>query len=400
MLPATSLSLKPEIIGRLSCSACSTCSYTLSRTLHSYLRASYALARNLATMAPRNKGKIKSHQKQSARRPTHFVCFPLVTNQSVQQLKQSLAKFKEVTMPRDKNVDTVQNTEVGPELTTSSSLRLLPAAAHRPPGTFHFTLGTMDLSEDADMERALRLLQEIDYSALYSQTVAALSARGVQGDRSRHNKVDVVGEASNTDLSTASTTTTTTTSVSILSSLTRDISPPRRALFTSQDSHLSPQAQPPSQSLHPLQITLHSLGTFPTSRSARVFYAEPAEPTGVLQGFGELIRKVFKDEGLITETRPLVLHATVANLIYVKGRGKGKGKSSDGGNVDAREILDLFNHNSQNASSLGLDLGSPFIWASDIPIDRIRICKMGAEKSDNPDWGLEYRPIGEKVFVS
>ncbi|RVX69234.1 hypothetical protein B0A52_07210 [Exophiala mesophila] len=365
-------------------------------------------------MGPRNKGKFKSHPKQSARRPTHFVCFPLVTHQSVQQLKQSLAKFKEVTMPLDNHVDDVQSAEVGPELTTSSSLRLLPAAAHRPPGTFHFTLGTMDLSEHADMERALRLLQEIDYSALFSQAVASLSARGVPRDQSRHpsgalelpeqtsgtshTKVDVVGEASNTDLSTGSTTTT--TSASILSSLTRAISPPRRTRFTSQDTDLSPQADLPSQSLQPLQVTLHSLGTFPTSRSARVFYAEPAEPTGVLQGFGELIRQVFKDEGLITETRPLVLHATVANLIYVKGKGKGKGKSSNGGNVDAREILDLFNHNSQNASRLDSDLESPFIWASDIPIDRIRICKMGAEKCDIPDWGLEYRPIGEKVFVS
>lgn len=139
------------------------------------------------------------------------------------------------------------------------------------------------------------------------------------------------------------------------------------------------------------------------------------------------------EAGLITETRPLVLHATVANLIYVKGKGKGKSRGaarrlggldggteakgeddgagggtsptggrnkSDGGNVDAREILKIFNPNGNGESVRSMPMDSQFIWASDIPLDRIRICKMGAEKCDTPDWGLEYRPIAEKVFVS
>jgi hypothetical protein len=40
-----------------------------------------------------------------------------------------------------------------------------------------------------------------------------------------------------------------------------------------------------------------------------------------------------------------------------------------------------------------------FVWARDIKVDRIRLCKMGAEKSDLPGWGLEYPPIAEKIFV-
>ena len=41
---------------------------------------------------------------------------------------------------------------------------------------------------------------------------------------------------------------------------------------------------------------------------------------------------------------------------------------------------------------------SEYIWASDIPVDRIRICKMGAAKSDIEGWGLEYKAVAEKVF--
>lgn len=514
MLGAAHQRLKQAVSRPFSCSIPLTCPYAQGRTLYSGPRESYHLGDNPPIMAPRNKGKFKVPPKQPARRPTHFICFPLVTDHSVKQLKQSLARFREVTMPldplwtesadawsreasqdaRDTNaprtpsiavVDGNQSPQVGPKTSSSSSsssLRLLPAAAHRPPGTFHLTLGTMDLSQGADMERALKLLQEIDYSVLYNQ--AALSFGGFRGDRPRHssdaqeppegtsrtshNKADVLGEAgTNTTLSTVSTTTTTTTTTtsmsmsgsgsgSQLTSLTRDISPPPRHMTTEQDPHiLSPQADsilessasssPPSPP--PLYITLHSLGTFPTSESARVFWAHTEEPTGVLQSFGELIRQAFMEAGLITETRPLVLHATVANLIYVKGKraGKGKGKGrgvarrqgggfldggkedksedgagegegegasptgsggrnnkSDGGNVDAREILKVFNPNPNGNGESGQSqsLDDQFIWASDIPLDRIRICKMGAEKCDIPDWGLEYRPIAEKVFVS
>ncbi len=50
-----------------------------------------------------------------------------------------------------------------------------------------------------------------------------------------------------------------------------------------------------------------------------VLYAQPLDEQGVLQLFCEKLRGVFVDEGLMQdEGRPLLLHATVANTIYVK----------------------------------------------------------------------------------
>lgn len=309
---------------------------------------------------------------------------------------------------------------------TEASLRLLPAAAHRPPGTFHFTLGTMDLSEKEDMEQALRLLQEIDYVELFTQ--ATMTPGGAQkrqrredNDKENPENPNSIAQSARKSTLDVSQSISKVTSSKPLSSLTRDISPPRpstinnvlRSLSTNQDAT---KASPPKH----LSVTLHSLGTFPSSQSARVFYAQPHEPSGILQSFGELIRQRFIDAGLITETRPLVLHATVANLIYVKRKGRGRedasrGKLSRGlstdGTVDARDILRYFNTESDGVEQHGLgdvlddandfqNEPKPFIWASNIPIDKIRICKMGAEKCEIPDWGMEYKPIGEKLLAS
>jgi hypothetical protein len=41
----------------------------------------------------------------------------------------------------------------------------------------------------------------------------------------------------------------------------------------------------------------------------------------------------------------------------------------------------------------------PYVWATDIPVTSVRICKMGAQVSDTPGWGLEYRAVAEKVFM-
>jgi hypothetical protein len=165
-----------------------------------------------------------------------------------------------------------------------------------------------------------------------------------------------------------------------------------------------------------------------------VFFARPHDPTSRLQTFGTLIRRRFREAGLITETRPLVLHATVANMTYVRGKGRcggrGKGRRSGKGidtTVNGREILRFFNGEGdvdemmralKSSSTNGGKLESstqtashpspgpnpsrphslPFIWANDIPITSIRICKMGAQPCATPSWGLEYRAVAERAF--
>lgn len=396
-------------------------------------------------------------------RPTHFICLPLVTEQSIPQLSESLAYFRSVTTPLEQDVSAQQGSSSPPPLPFSTwptdkpteNFRLIPTAAHRPPGTFHLTLGTMNLSDPEDMDLALQLLQDIDYAELLREVEHNRVGRdGMPGNRNGTRENGPCGreiaergpvlEGFDGEEEEANVTMNQEKSKpkSPLRSLSRAISPP-------------PRVDNPRRQQHTTSITvsLTSLGTFPRPNNSRVFYAEPQDRTARLLPFGQLVRQRFLDAGLITETRPLVLHATVANLIYVKGRGKGTGRgrgrgggSQPGLTVDAREILNFFNngraeasrrldgetqissnaetepsgprhtstddtssstsprshhtsdHNPGQNSATTSKAEPEFIWARDILIDRIRICKMGAEVSSVEGWGLEYKPIAEKVF--
>lgn len=449
------------------------------------------------SMAPKrgSKGKWAKPTRPQTKK-THFVCLPLATEASIPQLKQSLAKFRQITTPTEDAASSsigripggraqvsssskqqhIQDenhnlaTEAPDQSSTSlaQDLRQIPIGAHRPPGTFHLTLGVMDLSEQEDTERALQLLEDINYVDLLRQAEAMVMRR--QLDRENERKERPLGDE-NPDkarLRTANTigidaeANVVPSSPKVpLESLNRAISPPsfssthssmsndtlllnQTSVFTQHDK-LSNQALP-----EPLSLTLQGLGAFQSARSARVFFAHVYDASHRLQTFAELIRQRFVDVGLVTETRPLVLHATVANMMYVKGmKGRGGGSREEGsrrraGEVDAREILKFFNDedgesilNQQQplksnddraaappvstdisnsttshlpSSSTLLDTRSPstdtdhqnqpqgHVWARDIKLDRLRICKMGAEPCDIPDWGMEYKPIGERIF--
>ncbi|SPO03420.1 uncharacterized protein DNG_06103 [Cephalotrichum gorgonifer] len=111
---------------------------------------------------------------------------------------------------------------------------------------------------------------------------------------------------------------------------------------------------------------------------ATVLYAPPADGDGrgVLQPFCERLRAEFLAAGLMVEDRrPLKLHATIVNTIYVRGgeRGaKGKGKGGKGGK-GRRKAMTL------DASNL-LDRYEDYVWLERFAVDRVAICKMGAKE--------------------
>jgi hypothetical protein len=145
-----------------------------------------------------------------------------------------------------------------------------------------------------------------------------------------------------------------------------------------------------SAKIKPITISLSGLGTFPSPSKARVFYAPPSSPTthdshpdqvDRLLAFANELKTVFMEQGILrNEGRELVLHATVANMSKATSKG-GKGERGGKGRwkpradtIDARDILAHFNSGASGTGS--------FTWASDVPVDRVRICKMGAIKAD------------------
>ena len=433
------------------------------------------------------------------RRDTHFLCFPLTTKAAIPQLVQSLNAFKCATTtvhPRQKLMDQRRqeeeeaetnsrsgqsiNVESDPASTAAQtthstfSLRIIPSTAHRPPGTFHLTLGTMDLSSPTEMRRAIDLLHSLNLQGLL-----ALASTPSQADHvtNRQSASPTASDSATkrrlsrpnpTRLNDTSGATEMSDNLSRASRLVKDVghgiregvektvdtlrrsvSPPdTKARRRSRGMSLSSLSNSPplqrqdgdvaevgvdsahreptvmggdvvpaderlngleAMNMHrppPLTINLHGLGTFPSAKKARVFYAPPQDASDRLLPFANAIRQRFKDAGFVTEARPLTLHATVANLRYAskarKGRSGRAARARGRDTVDARSLIERFSGADDGRTEQGVEGAAAavepqqrdsFVFAKDIVIDRVRICKMGAERSEDEVLGMVYPAI-------
>ncbi|KAI0872466.1 kinase A anchor protein [Hypoxylon argillaceum] len=228
--------------------------------------------------------------------PTHFLCIPLITAKSRQQLYTSLSSFRaDVTSPESFGV---------------------PDEAIRPVGTLHLTLGIMSFPGNEGLEKAVALLKSIIPRQILADSAAAAPYK--QG--------------------------------------------------TNIEGPLPP----------PLSVTLKGLHAMQSPARASVLYAPPLDMDGALAQFCEKLRSPFQEAGLMIEdTRPLLLHATILNTIYVKGRNatrERRGKNRERLTIDARQILDRYDN---------------YLWMEDVPVEKIAICKMGAKKQENGDEAYE-----------
>lgn len=120
-----------------------------------------------------------------------------------------------------------------------------------------------------------------------------------------------------------------------------------------------------------LVVTLRGLQSMQPAAKASVLYAPPVDPLGRLQAFGEKVRETFVEAELMTDDkRPLLLHATILNTIYVKGRDKRGKKKWDKLTIDSRAILDRYEDE---------------VWMENVKLDKLAICKMGAKKIETPN---------------
>ena len=118
----------------------------------------------------------------------------------------------------------------------------------------------------------------------------------------------------------------------------------------------------------------------PADRAA-VLYAPPVDELGVLQGFCERVRRVFAEaELMVDEGRPLLLHATVVNTVYVRdnrgrgGRGGSRGRGGRGGRGGGKRERLVF-----DATGI-LERYEDQVWMAGVPLDTMAICRMGAKK--------------------
>lgn len=194
----------------------------------------------------------------------------------------------------------------------------------RPLGTLHLTLGVMSFPKDEGLEKAVELLK-------------TLVPRKILAD------------------------------VKTNTAATADL----RSAQASDQARELPGPSPPL-----LSVTLKGLHSMQQSASkASVLYASPVDAEGTLLKFCENLRSTFQEAGVMaTENRPLLLHATIVNTIYIKGRHRGGGKRHEKLTIDARGILDRYDD---------------FIWMEGVPVEKIAICRMGAKKQEDGDEAYE-----------
>ncbi|KAE8310396.1 AKAP7 2'5' RNA ligase-like domain-containing protein [Aspergillus transmontanensis] len=413
-----------------------------------------------------------SDAKKKEKRPhlTHFLCLPLVNSASLPQLESSLAVFK-ASIPR-------RTLRYG-----APEQPLIPDGALRPVGTLHLTLGVMSLPTKERLNEAIEFFQSLDLVTMVREAEKIASARA---QRKNRNAPSVSATEQSFRLSAGE-------------------------VAKSHD-----ESRP-----SPFTLSLESLHALPRARTATVLHATPVDPTARLYPFCELLRDKFLEAGFLLgeqkkekddkqtnnksteemaaeepslleempanvaeetaqmsdkpistqpvskkstaskpKIRPLLLHATVANTIYVRGRARGGGPQKGQNRksqftFDARDFLshyrnyyvdsdrttpratvvttsgdaseqdqingeDLSENEASRSESEGDKLpnnrrtsndatdGSrqqyPFVWAKDFPLETVCICEMGAKKLDpeadedgmNARLREKYMPVVER----
>lgn len=114
-----------------------------------------------------------------------------------------------------------------------------------------------------------------------------------------------------------------------------------------------------------LRISLRGLRAMQSPAQASALYAAPGDAE-------DLLPRPFLDGGLMDGDggRPLLLHATVVNTAHVGRSRRQRGRLT----LDARELLGRY--------------GDAFVWADDLPVTRLAICKMGAREVEGGDGHL------------
>ncbi|KAG7125975.1 hypothetical protein HYQ44_001015 [Verticillium longisporum] len=202
----------------------------------------------------------------------------------------------------------------------------IPETAVRPLGTLHLTLGMLSLPSHESVQKATAVLRSLNPRAAFAD-IKSLSA----------------------------------------------------------PAPLATPAPPADPSVERLPfLTLRGLHAMQRPEQATVLYAAPEDDRGTLLRFCERLRDSFIDAGVMgREERPLLLHATVINTIYVKGgRGGAQGKRGKKLTLDATDMVARY---------------EGYVWMEGVPLERIAICKMGAKAVDGED-GAAYEVEAEVGF--
>lgn len=344
--------------------------YQNSNEIHSTLQSSSSLTRTISPPGSKSQPHhLGSGPKPKSLQLTHFLCLPLITSVNRPQLDQALVQLR-------KDVQ---------------RLTPVPSKAVRPVGTLHLTLGVMSLSPDK-LSEAISHLDELDIG----QLLRGITTRMVAEEASE--------------------------------AAANGVSENGGAVANPSITHPYGNIAPPNADPDCLAVQLRGLLPMQKPHQTSILYAEPKDATGRLRRFAESIRGSFEQKGLVLEdSRGLKLHATVLNTIYAKSKGGRRGKPETEGEVvtvPSNEKADKVTSNSEpgvdnkddtiirgkaNTDSKSwmrfdaeglIEAYRDFVWADNVRMDRVQICRMGAKKTLDEATGEvvdeQYEVVAEK----
>ncbi|KAJ5168904.1 uncharacterized protein N7482_004498 [Penicillium canariense] len=429
------------------------------------------------------KHQQKEQQRPRRQRPekrpqlTHFLCLPLVNSTSLPQLEASIAAFK-TAYPPVPFADFRHSQHQTPEQDASHAF--IPEGAVRPVGTLHLTLGVMSLTNKERLDEALAFFKALDLVSLMREAERVADEARQERDLKPSSRFIPDSADSSLQLNSDAGSTEATRPFSV--SLESLHALPRAKAATVL--HASPVD--PTGRLYPFCLMLRdkfieagfmqaeSKNGLPGEKGVQTVpdIQEKTRASSCEDLVGddralldELPKPLSETEGVAAPNnqdpyaaalarkprpRPLLLHATLVNTIYVRGRRKiessdttkstKKGKNTPKRlEFDARDLLARYRDyyvdearrttRVSTATQPGISTESPslsrlvseehevgpqrknatatsrsqypFVWAHEIPLDSVCICEMGAKKLDiggPEDQGWNAR-LGEKYTV-
>ena len=350
--------------------------YQSTNEIRSTLQSSSSLTR---TVSPPT-DKHPPHQRNSkpkAKNPqlTHFLCLPLVTSSNRAQLDDALTQLR----------NDVQR------------LTPVPSKAVRPVGTLHLTLGVMSLSP-SQLSDAIAHLQGLELGRLLRGiTTKKMAEEASEASQTVANAIGENGGA---------------------------VTHPTPTLPASADAMAGADLDPDV-----LAVQLRGLVPMQKPNQTSILYAEPYDKSGRLMRFSESVRGSFEGHGWVLEDkRGLKLHATMLNTIYAKDRRAKKDRVDGAGGTldDGQSSGETAGVGEQGVSQGGkgaygeegvrpdtksfmrfdaealMQAYNGFVWANDVRIDRVQICKMGAKKILHEETGEvmdeQYEVVAESIL--
>ncbi|CDM35402.1 hypothetical protein DTO013E5_7901 [Penicillium roqueforti] len=389
--------------------------------------------------------KPRPEERQKRPQLTHFLCLPLVNTKSLLQLESSLGAF--ITAHVDESGPASQSSPKGQRDTSRLSL---PRTAFRPLGTLHLTLGVMSLANKERLDQALAFFKSLDLADLMSEVTRAAAHSQHKDALHQSSPLTVSLESLHALPQGKSATVLHASPVDHTGRLLpfcvklRDKFIEAGFIQSEPDRRSAGRHNPTNRSVQDSPQASGS-ATFSSDVSLRQLESQTSSgPADVCESRNPFINVITRKP----KQRPLLLHATLVNTIYVRGQ-QGQNKGAKGNRppkrltFDARNLISQYRnyypddnpnipqpartgssedksdpyrtksspipdrnivsseHKSHSATSPPPSRGSPFIWAKEIPLDTICICEMGARKLHpgvNDGDGLNER-LGEKYTV-